>query len=235
MKLARERQKLYANKHRREFSLKPGDKVLLNAAQLNLVTDGPAAKLNAKWCGPFEVLEMVGKNAVRLALSPGLRRIHPVVNVSRLKLYSDDSRFRPASDGPLDPVLVEGREEYFVERILARRKSGRRHKSEYLVKWLGYPMHDCSWEPWELVHDVQAMDEFEALHGKAGDVPVDDSVQALLDSHMDTLEPLVPGESRAARKARASGPAAHDEEPEPDAQMPVRRRSPRFQSESAPA
>ena len=36
-------------------------------------------------------------------------------------------------------------DEYEVEKILTRR--GENDHLQYLIKWKGYPMDDCSWEP----------------------------------------------------------------------------------------
>jgi Chromo (CHRromatin Organisation MOdifier) domain len=38
-------------------------------------------------------------------------------------------------------------EEYEVENILDKRTL--RKKPQYLIKWLGYPLHDATWEPLE--------------------------------------------------------------------------------------
>src|SRR3569833_881449 len=79
---ARAQQTFYENKRRREYILLPGDEVLLNTANQKLAAQRPAPKLNPKWCGPLKVLHMVGKNAVKLELTPGLRRLHLVFNIS---------------------------------------------------------------------------------------------------------------------------------------------------------
>ena len=39
----------------------------------------------------------------------------------------------------------DGTEEYEVEDIVGSRLH--RNKTEYLVKWVGYPMSECTWEP----------------------------------------------------------------------------------------
>jgi hypothetical protein len=43
--------------------------------------------------------------------------------------------------------------------LLARRQVGR--KTEYLVKWEGYPNEDCSWEPKANLHCPDKLAEFE--------------------------------------------------------------------------
>ena len=46
---------------------------------------------------------------------------------------------------------------YEVEKIVDKRK--RFGKNEYKVKWLGYKMSECTWEPLE--HLLNVMDEVE--------------------------------------------------------------------------
>ena len=72
-------------------------------------------------------------------------KIHPVVNISRVKPYKEclegQSTFKP---GPVQ--VTEDREiEFEVESIIDSRWKGRR--LEYLVHWKGYSDEDRTWEP----------------------------------------------------------------------------------------
>ncbi|XP_073429592.1 chromobox protein homolog 2-like [Dendrobates tinctorius] len=58
--------------------------------------------------------------------------------------------FPGRTSAPPDPVLVDGQEEFIVERILDSRVHRRR--LQYLVKWQGYSAEENSWEPVENVH-----------------------------------------------------------------------------------
>ena len=58
------------------------------------------------------------------------------------------------------PELVEGAEEYEVEKILDSRKFGRGCKLQYLVKWKGYPDSDNQWVDKNDVFADEAMREF---------------------------------------------------------------------------
>ena len=42
-------------------------------------------------------------------------------------------------------TLSDNSEEYEVETILDKRTL--KGKTQYLVKWIGYPLHDATWEP----------------------------------------------------------------------------------------
>ena len=63
------------------------------------------------------------------------------------------------------PVLVEGEEEYEVERIL--NSQVRRGKLRYLVLWKGYGYEDISWEDADQVHAPDLITEFYRGHPEA--------------------------------------------------------------------
>ena len=86
----------------------------------------------------------VTPNAVELKL-PKTLRIHPVVNVSRVKPYLGPLPGQPVSwPGPVQ-VSEECDEEYEVDYIVASRIYGR--QLQYLVHWKGYEEHEHTWEP----------------------------------------------------------------------------------------
>jgi len=57
--------------------------------------------------------------------------------------------------------LIEGEPEWEVDTILAARCFGQCHQLQYLVKWVGYPESENSWEPAE---HLQAPDLIEEFH-----------------------------------------------------------------------
>jgi len=105
-------------------------------------------------------------NAIKLDL-PSTIRIHPVVNISRVQRYKDQvedqKKERPA------PVIIEGEEEYEVEKILNKKKF--RGKDWYLVQWKGYTAEEDMWEPRENLGNVENLvKEFKKEYGKIGRV-----------------------------------------------------------------
>ena len=70
-------------------------------------------KLRPQYVGPFKVLQMVGRNAAKLELPPGIK-VHPVFNVALLKRYHGQ-RLIP------NPISVDDNAEYEVEQILKHR------------------------------------------------------------------------------------------------------------------
>ncbi|GAB5494897.1 MAG: hypothetical protein Phog2KO_51120 [Phototrophicaceae bacterium] len=60
-----------------------------------------------------------------------------------------------------EPELVEGQEEYLVDRILAERTV--RGRKQYLVRWQGYDQSEDTWEPARnLQNAMEKLREFEA-------------------------------------------------------------------------
>jgi len=86
-------------------------------------------KLTEHFLGPYKVKGVVSSNAIELELPKSIK-IHPVVNISRVQLY------KPQIEGqkkiPPKPVIIEGEEEFEVEKILNKRTV--RGKEKFLVR-----------------------------------------------------------------------------------------------------
>jgi hypothetical protein len=159
---AQSKQKHYADQHRRELDFEVGDKVMLSSE--NITTEAnrqrPTRKLAHPFIGPFAIEAKVSPVSYRLQL-PAEMRIHPVFHVSLLKPHQENpAEFAGRKPPPPPPVAKGGESEYVVERILDKRTKGRR--TEYLVKWSGYGLHDATWQtPTDLAHAQKAVRAFE--------------------------------------------------------------------------
>jgi len=120
----------------------PGDRVYLDASDIH--TTRPSKKLSHRRLGPFPVEQRVGTNAYRLTLPPSMKRLHPVFNVVKLTSAPTDPIVGRRTRPPPPPELVDGEEEYIVERILDSRMH--RRCLQYLVEWEGYGTEGNTWE-----------------------------------------------------------------------------------------
>ena len=83
--------KRYADRGRKETEKwKKGDWVLLSTKDL-VFKERPSKKLTERYMGPYAIEEVVSSNVVKLQL-PSSMRIHPVVNVSRVVRYKEQTR-----------------------------------------------------------------------------------------------------------------------------------------------
>jgi hypothetical protein len=160
LKSAQDYQKKYADRKRRHLEFQVGDKVLLEASDINFAAG--SRKLLDKFIGPYKVLQQVSAVSYRLELPARLSRIHPVFHVSKLREFKETDLFpdRQQEARP-DPVVVEGQEEYEVEAVVDKRRVGR--TVEYQIKWLGYPDWENSWLPKSRLSNARdAIAEFES-------------------------------------------------------------------------
>jgi hypothetical protein len=88
-------------------------------------------KLLPRWVGPFQIAKSVGGNSYELIL-PARWRTHDVFHVSRLERYRRDGTVQP----PPPAEVLEGEDEYEVEKILDHRKSRRSHVSSWFGGWV---------------------------------------------------------------------------------------------------
>jgi len=105
---AQEEMKKFADKKQGEGEeYKVGDLVLLSTKDLKWQMKGRRSeKLTERFVGPYKIKRIISSNVVELEL-PKLIRIHPVVNISRVRLY------KPQVEGqkkiPPKPVIIEGK------------------------------------------------------------------------------------------------------------------------------
>jgi len=85
-------------------------------------------KLTEHFVGLYKVKRIVSSNAIELELPKSIK-IHPVVNISKVRLY------KPQVEGqkkmPPKLVIIEGEEEFKVKKIL--NKQVVRGKEKFLV------------------------------------------------------------------------------------------------------
>lgn len=159
---AQERQRKHADQARRPVEFIVGDMVMLNTRHISLAahSNRPSGKLEPLFAGPFKIIERINDNAFKLEL-PSSMKIHPVFNADLLKPYKESPKeFSDRTQERPPPDIVEGEEEYEVERILDMKTFGRTKK--WLVLWKGYSLDDATWEPRSALKNAEEkLKEFE--------------------------------------------------------------------------
>jgi hypothetical protein len=132
LKDAQDRQKSYVDRNRTHREFKVGDHVFLkvktNRISLKL---GSCAKLETRFCGPFEILERIGRVVYMLAL-PTSMTVHNVFHVSMLKKYVPDANH--VIDWNVIQVEPEGVLQVHLVRILDKKSKQLRNRAIELVK-----------------------------------------------------------------------------------------------------
>jgi len=117
LRKAQEDMRKYADRKRSDVEeYKVGDLVMLSTKNLKYqMVRRRTEKLIERFVSPYKVKEIISSNVVKLEL-PSTVKIHPVVNASRIRRYvgqvEGQKKEQPA------PVIIEGEEEWEVERIL---------------------------------------------------------------------------------------------------------------------
>ena len=112
-----EEMKKFADRKRGEREeYKVGDLVLLSTKDLKWQMKGRRSeKLTERFVEPYKIKGIISSNTVELEL-PKTIKIHPVVNISRVRLYKPQVEGQKKTSPKL--VIIEGEEEFEVEKIL---------------------------------------------------------------------------------------------------------------------
>jgi hypothetical protein len=179
LKKTQERMAKYYDQHHKEApAYKIGDQVMLHGR--NISTRRPSRKFDHKMHGPFKVVKLLSRSAVRLEL-PRRWRIHDVFHVSLLEPYRQ-ATLSGRAPPDLDRVLEETEDvipanEFLPLRIhdSARKRRERKLKVCYLVEWDGWPnVRDYTWEPYEhLDESARAYELVKIFHQENPEKPRD--------------------------------------------------------------
>jgi hypothetical protein len=150
-------------KHRDTPKYKEGDQVWLDGK--NLWINQPTAKLAPRRHVPFKIIQVMSAVNYRLEL-PMQWSIHPVFHIDLLTPYQETIMHSPNFTRPT-PELIDGEEEYSVEKILDSWQFGRRQQLQYLVKWEGYPDADNMWVDKGDVFAEDKIQEFKSSNPEA--------------------------------------------------------------------
>ena len=147
LKASQDRQKSYADQHRREIEYNVGEKVFLRVSPWKgVIRFGQKGKLNPRYIGPYEILERIGPLAYRLALPPELSQIHNVFHVSMLRRYRSDPT-HVLTDQPIEVAKNLTYVEEPVE-IVGHKTKQLRNREIPLVKvlWRHHSKEEATWE-----------------------------------------------------------------------------------------
>lgn len=159
LRKALDSQEKYYNQKHQPMSFAVGDKVLLSTK--NLRTWRPSKKLDERYIGPFDIVDVIGKQAYKLRLPKSMGKTHPTFHVSLLKQWHQRSE-GTGDPEEVQPLVIGDEEEWEVEAILGERQY-RGRKLQYLVKWLGWPSYENSWVDENDLHAPELLEEYKRL------------------------------------------------------------------------
>eukprot|EP00253_Pinus_taeda_P015383 PITA_15383 len=153
LKVAQDRQKKFADRKRNFKEYQIGEHVYVRIrAKKSTLQWSSCAKLEPRFCGPFQILARVGPVAYQLTL-PNHIRVHNVFHVLVLKKYVYD----PKHIISWQDIQVELEGEFLVEpvSILDRRRVVLRKRAiiQVKVQWQHFGPNEATWE------DEQSMKE----------------------------------------------------------------------------
>ena len=148
--------KKFADVHRSEEpDMEVGQMVWLDAR--NVRSDRPCRKLDWKRLGPFRISRKINRAAYELDLPPHLN-IHRVFHVSLLEPVKENEYSSRNQSKLPPPILIEGQEEYLVNKILDSKLV--RGRLRYLIDWQDYPPSERCWVPAVDVHAPEKVRRF---------------------------------------------------------------------------
>ena len=148
--------------HYRPFS--QGQRVWLEGKNLSMTH--PTTKLAPKQFSPFKISRVLSPVVYQLILLAQWKqkKIHNVFHASLLTPYHETEAHRVNYLEP-PPDIIDGEEEYEVEKVLDSKRVRRNKKLHYLIRWKGYSEAHDTWELEDNVeHTQKLVEQFHHQH-----------------------------------------------------------------------
>lgn len=148
--------------HTDEFPFCKGGHVVLSTLHRQRDYKAKGEKRVAKFMpwynGPYLVTETAPEISTITVEMPNNPNVFPTFHTSQVRpfLENDKELFPSQEHEHPDPVVINGEEEYYVDKILEERKQGR--GVQYLVRWCGYGAEEDRWLPGRELQDCEALD-----------------------------------------------------------------------------
>ncbi|KAJ9553216.1 hypothetical protein OSB04_017261 [Centaurea solstitialis] len=147
LKTARDGQKSYADRRRKDIEFQVGDRVMLKVSPWKGVIHlGRKGKLSPRFIGPFRVTERIGAVAYRLELPVELSGVHNTFHVSNLRKCLAE----PGMAIPLEDIEVDQKLNFVEEPIVVLDRKIRKLRSKEIllvkVQWKFHKGQEATWE-----------------------------------------------------------------------------------------
>lgn len=147
-RLAQSRQAAYNQKKYRPPTYQIGDEIWLSRKHFtgSFSKTQKSKKLGVKRFGPFKIIELIGKNAVRLSL-PSSIRVHPVFHLGHISrvFHQPTDISQPSLPRPPPISQQDGTSLIYIDKILKHRKRGQVY--QWLAAKTGAPLYKAEWQP----------------------------------------------------------------------------------------
>ncbi|GAW09020.1 reverse transcriptase-RNase H-integrase [Lentinula edodes] len=163
--LAKVVQAYQADKHRGPCELfEEGDLVMLSTYHRREVFkkagERRAAKFFARFDGPYEVIQAFPATSHYTLDMPNQPNAYPSFYVDQLKQFvpNKPELFPSCQQDIPEPTIIDGHEEFDIDRILDSRRRGRGW--QFLVRWVDQPPSEDRWLSYSALHDCEALDDW---------------------------------------------------------------------------
>ncbi|KAJ9545394.1 hypothetical protein OSB04_025101 [Centaurea solstitialis] len=130
LKTARDRQKSYADKRRKDIEFQVGDQVMLKVSPWKgVIRFGKKGKLSPRYIGPFRITERIGAVAYKLDLPVELGGVHNTFHVSNLRKCLAD----PETAIPLQDIEVDQKLNFVEEPVAVTDRKIRKLRNKEIV------------------------------------------------------------------------------------------------------
>jgi hypothetical protein len=168
-----------------------GDLVLLSTENVRLA-GMPVKKLAPRFIGPFEIVGLQGRNAVKVKFTDRFNLLSPVINIEYLRPYSARDKAMLTHSPDSMPVKVEpdGQSWYEIEDVVDHRGAPGKQQ-RFLVRWKGTDASMDSWLPRARVTLDALADYEEFLRSHAKTTSDGKRVSPLVQSRIDKYHSMV--------------------------------------------